>query len=212
MDASFAIRLTDLRKSLGLSQKDAATGLGISQALLSHYEKGIRECGLGFIIKASDYYGVTCDFLLGKSSSKHGFNEGFFFTGNIPEDDELTTKTIYRVSNMLSEMLHESYSGSGDRYTKYCAISMYRVLIAAVNAGEFPKNWLGDVTPLDNKIFWESLSALSNVLLDIEKSPAMYDDKETPVCVKTLVSEMESFVFSELQAVVPALDDTPDNQ
>ncbi len=40
--------LTLLRKERGLSQKQAATDLKVSQALLSHYEKGIRECGLDF--------------------------------------------------------------------------------------------------------------------------------------------------------------------
>ena len=40
--------LTLLRKERGFSQKKAAADLGISQALLSHYEKGVRECGLDF--------------------------------------------------------------------------------------------------------------------------------------------------------------------
>ena len=47
--------LTLLRKERGYSQKKAATDLGISQALLSHYEKGIRECGLDFLVRAAEY-------------------------------------------------------------------------------------------------------------------------------------------------------------
>ena len=61
----FASVLSQLRKERGCSQKKAAADLGISQALLSHYEKGIRECGLDFVIKCSEYYGVTTDYLLG---------------------------------------------------------------------------------------------------------------------------------------------------
>ena len=38
-----------LRKERGITQKQAAQDLGISQAQLSHYEKGIRECGLAFV-------------------------------------------------------------------------------------------------------------------------------------------------------------------
>ena len=38
-----------LRKERGITQKQAAEDLGVSQALLSHYEKGIRECGLDFV-------------------------------------------------------------------------------------------------------------------------------------------------------------------
>ena len=54
--------LTLLRKERGFSQKKAAADLGISQALLSHYEKGIRECGLDFLVRAAAYYGVSCDY------------------------------------------------------------------------------------------------------------------------------------------------------
>ena len=69
MNCEFPKIISNLRKSKGISQKQAAIDLGISQALLSHYEKGIRECGLDFLIKLSDYYEVTCDELLGVSPS-----------------------------------------------------------------------------------------------------------------------------------------------
>ena len=39
-----------LRTERGITQKQAAEDLHISQALLSHYEKGIRECGLDFVV------------------------------------------------------------------------------------------------------------------------------------------------------------------
>ena len=56
-----------LRKERGITQKQAAEDLGVSQALLSHYEKGIRECGLDFVVRVADYYNVSCDYLLGRS-------------------------------------------------------------------------------------------------------------------------------------------------
>lgn len=64
--------ITLLRKERGITQKQAATDLGVSQALLSHYEKGIRECGLDFVVKVADYYGVSCDYLLGRSAERNG--------------------------------------------------------------------------------------------------------------------------------------------
>ena len=66
----FANIIASTRKRRGISQKEAAIDLGISQALLSHYENGIRECSLDFLVKLSDYYGVTCDYLLGHSTTK----------------------------------------------------------------------------------------------------------------------------------------------
>ena len=59
--------LSALRKKRKLSQRRVANDLGISQALLSHYENGAREPKIDFIIKACDYYKVSADYILGRS-------------------------------------------------------------------------------------------------------------------------------------------------
>ena len=69
MSSDFSRSLTLLRKEKGISQRAAAKELGISQALLSHYENGAREPGLAFVCRACDYYGVSADFLLGRAPS-----------------------------------------------------------------------------------------------------------------------------------------------
>ena len=84
MNAAFPRMMTLLRKERGISQKKAATDLHISQALLSHYEKGIRECGLDFVVAAADYYGVSCDYLLGRTADKAGT---MIAVEEIPEQD-----------------------------------------------------------------------------------------------------------------------------
>lgn len=68
----FSRTLSLLRRERGISQRSAAKDLGISQALLSHYENGAREPGLAFVRKACDYYHVSADFLLGRSMSRDG--------------------------------------------------------------------------------------------------------------------------------------------
>ncbi len=67
MDRSFPETLSALRRERNINQRTAASDLGISQALLSHYENGAREPGLGFVCRACDYYGVSADYLLGRS-------------------------------------------------------------------------------------------------------------------------------------------------
>lgn len=73
-----AERLVKLRRARGLSQKQVAEDLGISQAVLSHYERGIRECGLDIIVRMADYYAVSCDYLLGREA-----NDGWEDTANL---------------------------------------------------------------------------------------------------------------------------------
>ena len=72
MSQDFSRIITLLRKERGITQKEAAAHLGVSQALLSHYEKGIRECGLDFVVRVADFYGVSCDYLLGRSADRSG--------------------------------------------------------------------------------------------------------------------------------------------
>ena len=72
MNPEFSRPLSLLRQEKKVSQRTAATALGISQALLSHYENGIREPGLSFVVRACNYYGVSADFLLGRTLSRDG--------------------------------------------------------------------------------------------------------------------------------------------
>ena len=72
MNPDFSRSLSLLRQERGLSQRQVAKELGISQALLSHYENGIREPGLNFVVKACDFYNVSADFLLGRTLSRDG--------------------------------------------------------------------------------------------------------------------------------------------
>ena len=72
MNNDFPRLLTLLRKERGISQKQAAMDLGVQQALLSHYENGKRECGLDFLVSAANFYGVSVDFILGRTNSRNG--------------------------------------------------------------------------------------------------------------------------------------------
>ncbi len=72
MSSDFSRTLSLLRQEKGVSQRIAAGELGISQALLSHYENGVREPGLAFVVKACNYYHVSADFLLGRTLTRDG--------------------------------------------------------------------------------------------------------------------------------------------
>ena len=82
MNTDFPRILSLLRKERGLTQKQVAADLDIAQALLSHYEKGKRECGLEFLVKAADYYNVSTDYLLGRSPVSNG---GIITESDIPD-------------------------------------------------------------------------------------------------------------------------------
>jgi transcriptional regulator with XRE-family HTH domain len=72
MRADFSKIIHRLRMEKGLSQRRVAAELGISQALLSHYENGVREPKLPFVKKICGYYGVSADHLLGCDDAAQG--------------------------------------------------------------------------------------------------------------------------------------------
>ena len=93
MAAEFSRLLTLLRKEKGISQKSAAQQLGVSQALLSHYENGIRECGLDFLVRAADFYGVSCDYILGRTPDRNGLT---LTIEELPESDAAGKENSFR--------------------------------------------------------------------------------------------------------------------
>lgn len=135
--SKFASKLSELRKERGISQKKAAADLGISQALLSHYEKGIRECGLDFVIRCSQYYGVSTDYMLGVTSSRKGFDlSDITWDGS----DELSVSTFGQATKELIDII----ISSGDRrfmeyIYDYYVLCVYRGALSMAKTGMLPK-------------------------------------------------------------------------
>ena len=88
MKSHFSQALSALRRKKKFSQRQAAADLGISQALLSHYENGAREPKLEFVVRACNYYDVTADYLLGRVSESAGV------TIPVPHDCEGTLRLV----------------------------------------------------------------------------------------------------------------------
>ena len=99
METEFAKIITLLRKEKKLSQKRVARELNISQGLLSHYEKGVRECGLDFIIRIAEYYEVSCDYLLGRTTERNP---------NTPKEQEKTNDNRNSITRFNQELINNA--------------------------------------------------------------------------------------------------------
>ncbi len=62
-------RLKSLRKARKLSQLKVALDLNMNQNSISRYENGEREADYDTLIKISDYFGVSVDYLLGRTDN-----------------------------------------------------------------------------------------------------------------------------------------------
>ena len=90
MERTFSTAMSELRKARGLSQRSAAADLGISQALLSHYENGAREPGLQFVCRACRYYGVSADYMLGLADETAGEKAAKALSGLVKQLETIT--------------------------------------------------------------------------------------------------------------------------
>ena len=60
-------RLKDLREDMDLRQIDVAKATGIDQRTLSNYETGKTAPDMYSLIKLADFFGVSLDYLTGRS-------------------------------------------------------------------------------------------------------------------------------------------------
>ena len=151
MSQEFSRIITLLRKERRITQKEAAAQLGISQALLSHYEKGIRECGLDFVVRVADFYGVSCDYLLGRSADRSGLTlkvedlpgpesskDGIYRGSLLPT---LNKKLIANSLNILFDKLNRCPNkGLVGEISGYLMLAVYRMfrLLYTANAKNAP--------------------------------------------------------------------------
>ena len=63
-------RLKKLRKERNISQLKLALDLNLNQNSISRYENGEREADYETLIKFADYFGVSLDYLLGRTENK----------------------------------------------------------------------------------------------------------------------------------------------
>ena len=181
----FPVILTALRKERKLSQKVVALDLNISQALLSHYEKGVRECSLDLLITIADYYGVSCDYLLGCSDIRERRKSG--------SDPESMRDCMSYVMDTITDTDDKKLI---DAVEKYMTLSMYN-LITSLNLKSSSKNRIKSHLALEiSELMQKSqLYNISKLSTDISKSD------ECAPCIASTIEQAEKYFAEFLNEV-----------
>lgn len=201
MSTPFASRITSLRKEKGLSQKEVAMSLGVSQALLSHYEKGVRECGLDFVVRCAEYFGVTTDYLLGKQESKFGLlnDEEKFRILETVDNGKIDMQLVLLCANFFAEKvkrpLDEVY---GDKLMWSTAIALYKLIVHSVNKGHLKKEWFSVEIRNDDFVFQKIADAIWTGLFvgstEIVGQITDSGEQHFPQAFDNLIGSVESYV------------------
>lgn len=149
MATEFSRTLSLLRQERGVSQRTAAGDLGISQALLSHYENGIREPGLAFVVRACEYYHVSADFMLGRTLSREGSmlsgeeilnmaDEGNVLTGSVLAtlQSKLLSGAISVLFALLGKLGDKAAINHAAAFLGSGIYQLYRLLYRAAGSNE----------------------------------------------------------------------------
>ncbi len=194
MSSNFALRLSDLRKEKNISQKEAASVLDVSQALLSHYEKGIRECGLDFLVRACDYYDVTSDYLLGISDSRHGLSD-IYHDEELQSDSELRVKTMIRALLDITERLSAAGDAARDILRDELMLSVYRFALLCQKYGISDRTWYKLDSNEGDMLAAQILNKMFSDMRESEKSPEIAYN-EQPQHIKTVIDNAEELIYA----------------
>lgn len=200
--SKFASVLSQLRKERGSSQKKVAADLGISQALLSHYEKGIRECGLDFVIKCSEYYGVTTDYLLGISKNRYGMDEEYLLKISNEEQEGSSMATLLQGTRILTDTAVASSSNKLiARYLHdYYMLCLYRGALTLAKAGALPSDMFRLDYNLGHELASAAIAVLDSRFAFIEDKSRTGMDNLNKNALHTLVEEAEEYIMNSFIA------------
>lgn len=208
MNSDFPRIITFLRKERGLSQKQVASDMGISQALLSHYEKGIRECGLDFLVRTAEYYEVSCDYLLGRTVQR---NIASISADDIPDSEEIshikgnvinqinkkllmnTTSVIF---DLLAQIGSKNLTNAVSNYLMSAEYQIFRTIYSA------EKNNSQTMFSLDRNRYKNLCSA--SMMLDLEIINEIIENQNfslplSPDIISTYFEKGASSLFNLIQ-------------
>ena len=82
--ANFSDRLKELRKAKGVTQRQVAELLGVTERNYQRYEYDLVDPAASTVSKLADYFGVTTDYLLGRVN--HTLDADNNINANVPPD------------------------------------------------------------------------------------------------------------------------------
>ncbi|MFB5690269.1 helix-turn-helix domain-containing protein [Bacillus cereus] len=87
-------KIKELRKNSKITQEQLGNAIGVSKMAISYFEKGKKSPGRESLKKIADYFGVTTDYLLGRSEDPE-LNE---------EEDKVVTEEGKNIMSLIESL------------------------------------------------------------------------------------------------------------
>lgn len=112
------LKLKELREKKGLLQKDVANYLKIARNTYSQYEIGAREPDIITLISLADYFGVSIDYLVGRTDNPNITNDVIVESadGNITSLDDagLSPDDLSRITAVIEDVVKKYRSATDE--------------------------------------------------------------------------------------------------
>lgn len=89
------VRIKELRTAHGLTQVEFAQKLSVSKQAVSNWENNNIQPSIDMLVKIADYFGVTTDYLLGRSNDYSLSTNG------------LSSETVAHIRMLISDIIKE---------------------------------------------------------------------------------------------------------
>ncbi len=96
--SDFPSRLRALREEKDMLQRELAEKLNLSRIAITHYEKGNRFPEWDTLKKIADFFGVTVDYLLGRTNSRT----------SIEQSSKIETQAAHRSDDPMADLPPEA--------------------------------------------------------------------------------------------------------
>lgn len=180
-------RIKELRIEQKKTQKDAADFLGMSEQVLSYYERGKREPKLKTWEKLAEYFGVPVPYLMGISNDRDGWDEWSKNTGY----------SIDEIKNEINRLLESGRISKNEDIQKQIGYAV--------------RSLEGDIPTATNAVLRITTTKLRDVRNFVQDSFLISDEKvvcklgETPITQRSntrVREDMNEETYNELMKVL----------
>jgi transcriptional regulator with XRE-family HTH domain len=107
-----------LLKRRGISQTDLAAAIETTPSIISDWKTGRKNPSISLLIKTADYFGVSVDFLLGRT-----------------HEENQTEQSDSELAQSLSAILSEAENFADEAVERYGAADRYNPMCTSLKAG-----------------------------------------------------------------------------
>lgn len=102
----FGERIKKLREDINISQKDLGECIGVSDVMISMYEQNKNYPSINTILKLSDYFNVSIDYLFGREDQDDNIKFNLFIKEIRSEiGSEVSDEDILKLWNFYKNII-----------------------------------------------------------------------------------------------------------